>query len=81
MTTKTHTQVKADKLLRKARHAAAIFSQLDQEHTDRIVKAVYEAGFKNRIKLAKLAERETGIGRWEDKVLKDKFPNKWWRVD
>ena len=68
---KTHAQVKADKLLRKAKSAAAVFSQLDQEHTDRIVKAVYEAGLKNRIKLAKMAESETGIGRWEDKVIKN----------
>ncbi|MFH1791992.1 MAG: aldehyde dehydrogenase family protein, partial [Candidatus Omnitrophota bacterium] len=47
------------------------FSQLDQERVDRIVRAVYEAGFKNRVKLAKMAHDETGLGRWEDKVLKN----------
>ena len=60
-----------DIIMEKASFAAAIFSQLGQEHTDRIVKAVYEAGFKNRIKLAKLAHDETGMGVWEDKVIKN----------
>jgi len=70
MTTELARQ-KADVILSKAREAAAIFSQIDQSHTDRIVKAVFEAAFKNRIKLAKMAEKETGIGRWEDKVVKN----------
>jgi acetaldehyde dehydrogenase / alcohol dehydrogenase len=60
-----------DQLMEKAVHAAAIFNQLDQEHTDRIVRAVYEAGFNNRIRLAKMAYEETGIGKWEDKVIKN----------
>lgn len=62
---------KADQLLANAREASAIFSQISQEHTDRIVKAVFEAALKNRIKLAKMAEKETGLGRWEDKVIKN----------
>ena len=63
--------VDIDSIMEKASFAAAIFSQLSQEHTDRIVKAVCEAGFKNRIRLAKLAHDETGIGIWEDKVIKN----------
>jgi acetaldehyde dehydrogenase / alcohol dehydrogenase len=62
---------KADLLLTKAKQAAAIFSQLDQEQTDKIVKVVYEACMKNRVKLAKIAVKETGIGKWEDKVIKN----------
>jgi acetaldehyde dehydrogenase / alcohol dehydrogenase len=58
-------------IMEKAAFAAAIFSQLTQEHTDRIVRAVCEAGFKNRIRLAKLAYEETGIGVWQDKVIKN----------
>jgi len=61
----------ADQIMQKAIYAAAIFSQLDQEHTDRIVRAVYEAGFNNRIKLAKMAHEETGLGVWKDKVIKN----------
>ena len=60
-----------DQIMKKAICAAGIFSQLNQEHTDRIVRAVYEAGFNNRIKLAKLAHEETGLGNWKDKVIKN----------
>jgi acetaldehyde dehydrogenase/alcohol dehydrogenase len=51
--------------------AAAEYSQLSQEQTDRIVKKVFEAAFNNRVKLAKMALEETGIGIWEHKVLKN----------
>jgi acetaldehyde dehydrogenase/alcohol dehydrogenase len=67
----TNAQIKADLLLTKAKQAAAIFEQLNQKQTDKIVKAVFEAGMKNRVKLAKMAASETGIGRWEDKVMKN----------
>ncbi|MFC1461063.1 aldehyde dehydrogenase family protein [Verrucomicrobiota bacterium] len=58
-------------IMQKAAYAAAVFSQLDQAHTNRIVRAVYEAGFNNRVKLAKLAHEETKKGKWEDKVIKN----------
>jgi acetaldehyde dehydrogenase/alcohol dehydrogenase len=60
-----------DEIMRKASAAAAVFSELDQAHTDRIARAVFEAGFQNRVSLAKLAVEETGIGRWQDKVIKN----------
>ena len=60
-----------DQIMEKATLAAAVYSTLDQAHTDRIVQAVYEAGFNARVKLAKMAYDETGIGRWEDKVIKN----------
>lgn len=69
--TNNTSSVDIDNIMEKASFAAAIFSQLSQEHTDRIVKAVYEAGFKNRIRLAKMAHDETGLGIWEDKVIKN----------
>lgn len=62
---------KANKLLNNAIEAAAIFSQLTQKQVDKIVEAVFKAGFAHRIKLAKMAAKETGIGRWEDKVIKN----------
>lgn len=58
-------------IMDKATCAAAIFSQLSQDHTDRIVRAVYETGFNNRIRLAKMAHEETGLGKWQDKVIKN----------
>jgi acetaldehyde dehydrogenase/alcohol dehydrogenase len=57
--------------MEQARYAAAVFSQYSQEQVDRIVRAVYEAGFNQRVRLAKLAHEETGIGRWQDKVIKN----------
>ncbi len=55
----------------RARAAAAVYSQFTQEQTDRVVRAVYEAAFRDRVRLARLACEETGIGRWEDKVIKN----------
>lgn len=54
-----------------AHRAAAAFKELDQEQTDQIVKQVYEAGFNNRVYLAKLAQKETNLGKWRDKVIKN----------
>jgi acetaldehyde dehydrogenase / alcohol dehydrogenase len=62
---------KADQLVEKALFAAAEFQQFDQEQTDRIVENVFIAGFNNRVKLAKMACEETGIGNWQHKVLKN----------
>lgn len=61
----------ADEMLQKAQIAAAIFQQLSQKETDKIVESVYKAGFNARIRLAKMASEETGIGIWQHKVLKN----------
>ncbi len=61
----------ADEYLGKARVAAAIFNELNQEDVDRIIEAVYKAALKNRVKLAKMACEETGLGVWQDKVTKN----------
>ncbi|MCX6270032.1 MAG: aldehyde dehydrogenase family protein [Bacteroidetes bacterium] len=63
--------VLADDIIQQAILAAAEFHQFGQEATDKIVKAVYEAAFNNRVHLARMAWEETGIGRWEDKVIKN----------
>ena len=62
---------KANEILDRAQLAAAEFHQFNQEQTDLIVKAVFEAGFNNRVKLAKMAQEETGMGVWEHKVIKN----------
>jgi acetaldehyde dehydrogenase/alcohol dehydrogenase len=61
----------ANDILEKAQLAAAEFHQFNQEQTDQIVEAVFKAGFNNRIKLAKMAREETGMGVWEHKVIKN----------
>lgn len=62
---------KANDILDKALLAAAEFHQYNQEQTDLIVEAVFKAGFSNRVKLAKMAQEETGMGKWEHKVIKN----------
>ena len=61
----------ANEIMAKATMAAAVFNQLDQAHVDRIVEAVYKAGFNARVRLAKMAAEETGLGVWQHKVLKN----------
>ena len=60
-----------DGVMARAERAAAAFRRFSQEDTDRVVKAVYETGFKARVRLAKMAVEETKLGRWEDKVIKN----------
>jgi acetaldehyde dehydrogenase/alcohol dehydrogenase len=63
----------ADLLVKQAREAAAIFTQYNQEQVDRIVEAAAKAGAAARIELARLACEETGMGLFEDKVIKNLF--------
>lgn len=60
-----------DDTLNNACEAAAVFTQFTQEQVDRIVKAVYEVALSNRVRLAKMAAEETGLGKWQDKVHKN----------
>lgn len=64
---------KADELVGQAREAAALFTQYDQEAVDRIVEAAARAGAARRIELARMAVEETGMGVFEDKVIKNLF--------
>lgn len=65
------TALDIDAILDRASAAGAAFRKLDQKQTDRIVRAAYEAGFNNRIRLAKMACDETKMGIWRDKVMKN----------
>ncbi|MFZ5519051.1 MAG: aldehyde dehydrogenase family protein [Candidatus Zhuqueibacterota bacterium] len=75
----TETQKKGldiEGIIHKAVNAAEEFRKLNQEQTNRIVKAAYEAGFNQRIRLAKLAHEETRLGVWQDKVIKNVIATK-----
>src|SRR5271167_1467266 len=58
-------------LVKQARTAAAVFSQLTQEDVDRIVKPMVVAGLEQAQYLARLAIEETKIGGMEDKAIKN----------
>ena len=60
-----------DRLVSRARTAAAIFSQFTQEDVDRIVTPMVLAGLDQAYRLASLAVEETRIGVLEDKVIKN----------
>lgn len=58
-------------LVKKARLAAAVFTQYSQEDVDQIVKAMTLAAIESAAKLAMAAREETRMGVVEDKVLKN----------
>jgi acetaldehyde dehydrogenase (acetylating) len=61
----------ARSLLARAKKAQQLFKDFSQEQVDKIVKAMSEAGYEARERLAKLAVEETGFGKWQDKVKKN----------
>lgn len=63
-------------LLKQAREAQKKLVTLNQTQIDRIVKAIADAGYAHAEKLAKMANKETGFGKWEDKVIKNVFGSK-----
>ena len=66
----TRSQVK--RLVAKARVAQAVFEPFSQEQVDAIVKGIGKYVYDNAEMLARMAVDETGIGVYEDKILKNK---------
>ncbi len=56
-----------------ARRAADAMARLDQVQTNRICEAMARAAWEAAPELARLAVDETGYGRYEDKLLKDRY--------
>lgn len=61
----------ADEVVGTARKAADLLRRFDQEETDRLVEAAFQAAFEARIDLGRLAFEETGMGVLEHKVIKN----------
>jgi succinate-semialdehyde dehydrogenase len=59
-------------LVAKARSAQAIFEAFSQAQVDAIVKGIGKYVYDNAEMLARMAVDETGIGVYEDKILKNK---------
>jgi len=66
----TNTQIQ--ELVAKARVAQALFESFSQEQVDAIVKGLGKYVYDNAEMLARMAVDETGIGVYEDKILKNK---------
>ena len=60
-------------LLKEAKKAQSIYSTFTQEQIDTIVKELSKEALKHEVELAKMANQETGFGKWEDKVLKNRL--------
>lgn len=58
-------------LIQNAKAAQKELGKWDQAQIDRLVKTIAEACAEQAEPLAKMANEETGFGRWEDKVLKN----------
>ncbi len=58
---------------RAARRAADAMARLEQDETNRVCEAMATAAWSAAPELAQLAVDETGYGRYEDKLLKDRY--------
>ncbi|MBI2118734.1 MAG: aldehyde dehydrogenase [Elusimicrobia bacterium] len=60
-----------DSAVREAKKAQTIFQGMGIELRKKVIDAIRKAGYENAALLAKMAEEETGLGRWQDKVKKN----------
>ncbi len=58
-------------LIAAAKAAQKTYAKTDPSRMKAVAAAVAEAGEENAERLAKMANEETGYGRWQDKVLKN----------
>ncbi|QXX81448.1 MULTISPECIES: acetaldehyde dehydrogenase (acetylating) [Providencia] len=63
----------ARELVRNAKQAQKVFATFSQEKIDSIVKHIAIESALHAEELAKMANEETGFGKWQDKVLKNTF--------
>ncbi|MEW5979069.1 MAG: acetaldehyde dehydrogenase (acetylating) [Acidobacteriota bacterium] len=63
----------ARQFVEKAYEASKVLAGFPQERVDGVVKAMAEAAFRESERLARMAVDETGFGKYEDKILKNKF--------
>lgn len=60
-------------LVRRADEAQRAFARAGQAETDRVVEAMGRAASAAAERLARMAVEETAMGRYEDKILKNRF--------
>jgi acetaldehyde dehydrogenase (acetylating) len=63
-------------LIAKAKLAQKKLCEMSQSEIDKIVKAICDSAFASAEKLGKMAEEETGFGKWQDKIVKNTFASK-----
>ncbi|MBQ2701605.1 MAG: aldehyde dehydrogenase family protein, partial [Clostridia bacterium] len=73
MKKKVQDEKSLEELLQRVRRAQKEFARFSQEEVDRIFRAVATAANQARMELAEMAVEETGMGVFEDKVLKNHY--------
>jgi len=68
----TTSNNQVQELVARARVAQAVFESFSQDQVDAIVKGIGKYVYDNAEMLARMAVDETGIGVYEDKILKNK---------
>ena len=68
----TTSDNQVQQLVAKARVAQAVFETFSQDQVDAIVRGIGKYMYDNAEMLARMAVDETGIGVYEDKILKNK---------
>lgn len=66
----------ANDLMNIAYESQKIFGEFEQTKVDRIVENMAKVGLDNARKLAKMAVEETGLGVYDDKIIKNTFATK-----
>ncbi|MBO5783551.1 MAG: acetaldehyde dehydrogenase (acetylating) [Clostridia bacterium] len=67
---------RAQELLDKAYAAQKQYANFDQDRVDRIIANMAKVGYENAERLARMAVDETKIGKYEDKIVKNRFASK-----
>jgi acetaldehyde dehydrogenase (acetylating) len=63
-------------LVGAAKKAQSELARMSQEQVDHIVKAIADAGVRNALRLAQMANEDTGFGIVGDKVIKNVFASR-----
>lgn len=71
-----------NELIKRARAAQAEFETYSQAQVDKAVRAVGKIVYDHGDELAEMGAAESGMGRYEDKIVKNRGKSKitWWRL-
>ena len=73
----TKLDVDIEDEIKQVKSAQRIYSKFTQQQVDHIFEKAAMAACLNRIPLARLSVKETGIGLLEDKVIKNHFASEY----
>lgn len=60
-------------LVAKAKEAQAIYRNFSEAQINKVIEHIVRCVDEESVRLAKMANEETGFGKWQDKVIKNRF--------